>query len=214
MLGVTAPGSHLHSRLQRLPVVVPGTVAALTRTADIIIGLLLLMLSHGLRRRKHRAWQEVMALLATSALISLAHATYLIDRHRDMAVGIGIAFVVLVALFGGGYYFRREFYAVGDPRTRWRAVGALFGLLVADVIIGFGYLAAPAGVASGYSPGQRLQSVVYALVGASGPVRFGPHDVRGDFFYVLMGALGFVTVIMTAYLFLRPGRARRDGSAQ
>ena len=218
VLGVTAPGSHIHNRLQRLPVVVPGTVAELTRTADIIIGLLLLMLSHGLRRRKHRAWQEVMALLAISALISLAHATYLIDRHRAMAVGIGIAFVVLVMLIGGGYYFRREFYAVGDPRTRWRAVGALFGLLAADVIIGFAYLEAPAGVAAGYSSGQRLQSVVYGLVGASGPVRFGPHDVRGDFFYILMGTLGFVTVIMTAYLFLRPaephGRLGNSDAAQ
>src|SRR6266568_224583 len=33
VLGVTAPDSHLHNRLQRLPVVVPGTVAVLTRTA-------------------------------------------------------------------------------------------------------------------------------------------------------------------------------------
>jgi len=85
VLGVTAPTNDLHARLQRLPVVVPGTVAALTRTADIIIGLMLLMLSHGLRRRKHRAWQEVMALLMISALIGLAHATYLVRHHRDMA---------------------------------------------------------------------------------------------------------------------------------
>ena len=54
-LGLTAPTNDLHARLQQLPVVVPGTVAVLTRTADIIIGLLLLMLSYGLRRRKHRA---------------------------------------------------------------------------------------------------------------------------------------------------------------
>jgi len=206
VLGVTAPGSHLHARLQRLPVVVPGSVAALTRTADIIIGLMLLMLSHGLRRRKHRAWQEVMALLAVSALISLAHSLYLLHMRRDMAVGIGIGFVVLVMLIAGGYYFRGEFYAVGDPRTRWRAVGAFIGLLAASIAIGFGYLAAPAGVPAGYSLRERLQSAVYGLVGVSGPVRFGPHDVRGDFFYLLMGALGFVTVLVTAQLFLRPAK--------
>src|SRR6266705_3651418 len=143
VLGVTAPDSHLHNRLQRLPVVVPGTVAVLTRTADIIIGLLLLMLSHGLRRRKHRAWQQVMVLLVISALISLAHATYLITRHKEMALGVGIAFVVLALLVAAGFYYRSQFYAVGDPRTRWRALGAFAGLLAADLLIGLGYLAAP-----------------------------------------------------------------------
>jgi lysyl-tRNA synthetase class 2 len=146
VLGVTAPTNDLHARLQRLPVVVPGTVAALTRTADIIIGLMLLMLSHGLRRRKHRAWQEVMGLLIISALIGLAHAIYLIRHHRDTALGVGVGFVVLVLLIAAGAYFRGEFYAVGDPRTRWRALTALIGLLAADLLIGLGYLTAPADV--------------------------------------------------------------------
>ena len=206
VLGVTAPTNDLHVRLQRLPVVVPGTVAALTRTADIIIGLMLLMLSHGLRRRKHRAWQEVMALLIISALISLAHAMYLVRHHRDMALGIGIGFVVLVLLIYAGSYFRSEFYAVGDPRTRWRALTALTGLLAADLLIGVGYLVAPADVPGSYSFAARLQTVINGLAGVGGPVAFPPHDVRGDFFYLLMGALGFLTVIITAHLFLRPAK--------
>jgi len=45
--------------------------------------------------------------------------------------------------------------------------------------------------------------VLYGMVGVTGPVQFG-HDVRGDFFVVLTGALGFFTVIATAYVFLRP----------
>ncbi len=208
VLGVTAPTNDLHARLQRLPVVVPGTVAALTRTADIIIGLMLLMLSHGLRRRKHRAWQEVMALLMISALIGLAHATYLVRHHRDMAFGVGIGFVLLVLLIAAGAYFRSEFYAVGDPRTRWRALTVLIWLLAADLLIGLGYLAAPADVPGRYSFAARLETVVNGLVGVGGPVAFSPHDARGDFFYLLMGALGFVTVIVTAHLFLRPAKAQ------
>ena len=218
ILGVTAPTNDLHARLQRLPVVVPGTVAALTRTADIIIGLMLLMLSHGLRRRKHRAWQEVMGLLIISALIGLAHAIYLIRHHRDTALGVGVGFVVLVLLIAAGAYFRREFYAVGDPRTRWRALTALIGLLTADLLIGLGYLAAPADVPGTYSFAARLRTVVGGLVGVGGPVAFPPRDVRGDFFYLLMGSLGFVTVIITAHLFLRPakpqGRLDANDAAQ
>jgi lysyl-tRNA synthetase, class II len=218
VLGVTAPTNDLHARLQRLPVVVPGTVAALTRTADIIIGLMLLMLSHGLRRRKHRAWQEVMGLLIISALIGLAHAIYLIRHHRDTALGVGVGFVVLVLLIAAGAYFRGEFYAVGDPRTRWRALTALIGLLAADLLIGLGYLTAPADVPGTYSFAARLQTVVGGLVGVGGPIAFPPRDVRGDFFYLLMGSLGFLTVIITAHLFLRPakpqGRLDANDAAQ
>ena len=207
VLGVTAPTNDLHTGLQRLPVVVPGTVAVLTRTADIIVGLLLLTVSYGLRRRKHRAWQEVMALLTISATIGLAHTIYLVRHHRDMAVGIGIGFVVLACLIIAGAYFRREFYAVGDPRTRWRALTVLIGLLAADLLIGLGYLAAPvAGVPGDYSFAARLQTSLYGLVGVGGPVAFAPHNIRGDFFYLLMGSLGFVTVIVTAHVFLRPAR--------
>jgi lysyl-tRNA synthetase, class II len=205
-LGVTAPTNDLHARLQRLPVVVPGTVAVLTRTADIIIGLLLLMLSYGLRRRKHRAWQEVMALLTISAVISLAHAIYLVGHHREMAVGVGIGFVILALLVGAGTYFRTEFYAIGDARTRWRALTALTGLLAATLVIGVGYLSGPADLSVSYSFAARLQTALYALVGVGGPVRFAADDIHGDFFYLLMGALGFVTVVVTAFLFLRPAR--------
>lgn len=205
VLGVTAPGNHLHVKLQHLPVVVPGTVAALTRTADIIVGLLLLMLSHGLRRRKHRAWQEVMGLLIISALISAAHGSYLITHHRQFeAAKVGAGLCILLLLIAAGAAIRRQFYAVGDPRTRWRALGALIGLLITDVLIGTAFLAGPADVGPGYTFSDKVQTAVSGLIGAAGPVGFGSHDLRGDFFATLMGALAFVTVIITAHLFLRP----------
>src|SRR5499427_2317241 len=207
VLGVTAPTSDLHTGLQRLPVVVPGTVAVLTRTADIIIGLLLLTVSYGLRRRKHRAWHEVMALLTISAMISLAHAIYLVIHHRGMALSVGIGFLVLACMIAALAYFRGEFYAVGDPRTRWRALTVLIGLLAADLLIGLSYLTGPvACVPATYSFAARLQTALYALAGVGGPVSFPPNAVRGDFFYLLMGSLGFVTVIVTAHVFLRPAR--------
>src|SRR5215469_14997800 len=51
-------------RLRGLSAIAPGTLVSLSKTTDIIIGLLLLMLSHALRRRKRRAWAAVMTLLA------------------------------------------------------------------------------------------------------------------------------------------------------
>jgi lysylphosphatidylglycerol synthetase-like protein (DUF2156 family) len=48
--------SHLKHPLHRLTEIAPGLLSIVPRVADVIIGLLLLMLSHGLRRRKRRAW--------------------------------------------------------------------------------------------------------------------------------------------------------------
>src|SRR5580704_15691028 len=80
-IGLTPPQNVVHHRLAHLAHVVPGTITHLTRPADVVIGLMLLLLSHGLRRRKHRAWQEVMALFVFAGAISLAHAIYLLRQH-------------------------------------------------------------------------------------------------------------------------------------
>jgi lysyl-tRNA synthetase, class II len=195
IIGVAIPGLHLHHRLHRLTVFMPGTVTNLASTATVIIGLLLLMLSHGLRRRKRRAWQAVTVLLAFSVLIHVVHAPYLVQ-------GTAAAAVLAVLL-----YYRDEFYAVGDPRTRWRAVGVFAGLVVADVAIGLTYILLARHLALDYSIWQRTEHVMYGLVGVSGPIRFVP-DARADLFNLLTSTLGVFTLVVTAYLFLRPAEPR------
>src|SRR6201981_4035425 len=122
--------SHLKHPLHRLNEIAPGVLTIAPRIADVIIGLLLLMLSHGLRRRKRRAWQGVTLLLAASVLI---HA-FPFRRHLVAALPAAVLLAIL-------WYFRREFYAIGDPRTRWRAVWVFVMLAVADVAIGLCYIA-------------------------------------------------------------------------
>jgi lysyl-tRNA synthetase, class II len=182
-----------HERLRRMHAgVVPGTLPAVAGTAVVISGLLLLMLSHGLRRRKRRAWQAVVVLLAFNLVIHLLHGL----NH------IGLAVASLLAL-GALLYFRDQFYARGDPRTRWRALLVFCGLAVADVAIGLTYILLARGLARDYSFPQRLQHVLYGLAGFSGPVRFIPES-RSDVFDVLTTGLGLFTLVVTAYLFLRP----------
>jgi lysyl-tRNA synthetase, class II len=182
-------------QLHKINYLVPGTLTTLTRTADVIIGLMLLMLAHGLRRRKRRAWQAVIALLAFDIAIHLVHTQRILTSIA--------ALVVLIALL----YFRDEFYAGGDPRTRWRALWVLAGLLVADVAIGLTYIILARGLVTDYSLGQRVQEVGYGLVGVSGPVQWVP-EARGDLFALLTGALGLFTLLVTVYLFLRPAEPR------
>jgi lysyl-tRNA synthetase class 2 len=187
--------SDLVHKLHKIDYLVPGTLTTVTRTADVIIGLMLLMLAHGLRRRKRRAWQAVAALLAFDIAI---HFT---NTHR-MATTI-IAAVLLIALL----YFRDEFYAEGDHRTRWRALWVFACLIVADVAIGLTYILLAQALYTNYSFGQRVQEVIYGLVGVSGPVQWMP-EARGDLFAIVSGALGIFTLVVTGYLFLRPAAPR------
>ena len=161
----------------------------------MIIGLMLLMLAHGLRRRKRRAWQAVTALLAFDIGIHFFHSL-----RVPTAV---VALMLLVALL----FFRDEFYAEGDQRTRWRALWVLAGLVLADIAIGLTFIFVTRGLAEDYSPAQRVHEVMYGLVGVSGPVYWNPPH-RGDLFGDLTGALGFFTLIVTVYLFLRPAEPR------
>jgi lysyl-tRNA synthetase, class II len=192
---VILPGVHhlMEHRLHRITPFVPGVVTNVTNTAEVITGLLLLLLSGALRMRKRRAWQAVTLLLAFSVVIHVVHAHYVIPAVAAAAV--------LAALL----YFRDEFYAVGDPGTRWRAARVFAGLVAADVTIGLTYMLLARGLARDYSLWQRIVHVVYGLAGVSGPVRFIP-DSRGDLFNLLTSALGLFTVLVTGYLFLRPAK--------
>jgi lysyl-tRNA synthetase, class II len=188
-------------RLHKLTYLVPGTLTTVARSADVLIGLMLLTLAHGLRRRKRRAWQAVIALLAFDVAIHFLHSARIYTSV--------VSLVLIIALL----YFRDEFYAEGDPRTRWRALWVFGGLIVADVVIGLSYILFARGLAEDYSFGQRVQEVLYGLVGVSGPVQWVP-EARGDLFNVLTSALGIFTLLVAGYLFLRPAepRARLGGA--
>jgi len=201
VVSATIPRLQLVHRLHRFTPFVPGVLTNVTFTADTIIGLLLLMLSHGLRRRKRRAWQATSLLLSFSVLIHVVHAPYLVPG------------VVSAIVLGGMLLYRDEFYAVGDPRRRWRAAGVFICLFAADVAIGLTYMLMARGLARDYSVWQRIVHVVYGLAGVSGPVQFVPEG-RSDFFNILTSSLGVFTLLVTGYLFLRPAKPKGRLSPQ
>src|ERR1039458_2586491 len=173
---VVLPRVYVHTHLHKINPYVPGTLTNLTRTVDVLTGLLLLMLSHGLRRRKRRAWQAVVLLLAFSVVVHLAHFPRMITAV--------VAASVLVA-----------------------------GLGVADVAIGLTYILLARGLARDYSFMQRIEHVIYGLIGVTGPVQFVPEG-RSDLFNVLTSALGLFPLLVSAYVFLRPARPHGRMGAQ
>ncbi len=194
-----------HHKLGKIQALAPGTIVSLTRTTDVIIGLLLLMLSHGLRRRKHRAWEAVMAILAVGLLLHtlLSSVIYRFIPSVHPVPLHPVADVFSAALLVVLFCFRRQFYAVGDPRSRWRSLWVLCGLVIADLSIGLIYLAVARGLSADFTLWQRVYSVVQNLVGFSGPVQFN-NETATDHFGFLMGGLGLFTLLVAVYMFLRP----------
>jgi lysyl-tRNA synthetase, class II len=194
-----------HAKLHKVNAVVPGTLTNAYRTSDVITGLLLLMLARGLRRRKRRAWQAVVALLVFDIVF---HVPMRYPLHFHI---ISVSTIVAIVLLAVLLYRHADFYAVGDPRTRRTAAGAFVALVVMDFAIGLGYLALGP-LAGSYSVTTRLKDVLFELVGVYGPVQWAS-DPRGDLYHLLTSALGLFTLIVTAYLFFRSARPRARLSA-
>jgi lysyl-tRNA synthetase, class II len=189
-----------HAKLHKVNAVVPGTLTNAYRTSDVITGLLLLMLARGLRRRKRRAWQAVVALLVFDIVF---HVPMRYPLHFHI---ISVSTIVAIVLLAVLLYRHADFYAVGDPRTRRTAAGVFVALVAMDFAIGLGYLALGP-LAGSYSVTTRLKDVLFELVGVYGPVQWAS-DPRGDLYHLLTSALGLFTLIVTAYLFFRSARPR------
>ncbi|GAA3238082.1 phosphatidylglycerol lysyltransferase domain-containing protein [Actinocorallia longicatena] len=190
VIGGISPG--WHNRWIEISELVPGAVTDVARTGTVLAGILLLMLSHALRRRKRRAWQAAVVLLAVSIVLHL---------FRDLLI---IESVISAAMLAALLYTRAEFYAVGDPRTRWRALYT--GVLLTAGSLGIGLLFLQLNhreLTRGYGFTDRWQSVFLGLFGINGPVEFMT-DRRGDLFALVMGGLGLFTALTVVYLFLRP----------
>ncbi|MCQ4203934.1 phosphatidylglycerol lysyltransferase domain-containing protein [Streptomyces sp. NPDC058783] len=180
-----------HSRMHALAEVLPGSFGPFAAALSLSAGVLLLLLAHGLKRRKRRAWRAAVALLPLGAL---AQFTY---RHSLLGVLIS---VILLALL---LRHRAEFAALPDPRSRWRALANFVLMSAGSVLLGLLVVNAhPHRMLGDPSLADRLTHVLYGLLGVEGPV-----DYRGNTSWTVafsLGALGLLTAITTIYLAFRP----------
>lgn len=184
-------------RMHPLIDLLPGAIAAAS-AATVVSGILLLLLAHALRRRKRRAWRAALALLALSVVL---HAVKL----EVFAVAMSLALLVVMIVY------RSEFWALGDPRTRWRAVRVFFVLAAASLTVGVVMVLLLRHRVVGGPPSlfDIVQEVLSGLVGLYGPLTFVDEraaDIEGA---VLLG-LGLMTAVTTIYLALRSPEPRPE----
>ena len=193
VLGGIAP--RWHHRWLEFSEVLPGTVTDVAWVFVVFTGLLLLMLARALRRRKRRAWQAVVVLLTISTVLHLVKDLSLVEASVSATM-----LAVLV-------WYRGEFFAVGDPRTRWRALYAGVLLTIGGFAIGLLFLEVNSReLVGGHDLTSRIQAIGLGMVGLNGPVRFASERWQ-DMFGFALGAFGFFTAVTVVYLFLRPAAA-------
>jgi lysyl-tRNA synthetase class 2 len=196
---------HLWERMKVIDHVLPGTVDTpfihgLAAATLLVSGALLMLLSHALRRRKRRAWQAVTAVLAFSIVLHFVHGPHL----RDTLAWLPLDCVLLLALVA----YRREFFAEGDPKTRWRALFAFVGLAGASFIVGTLLIVVRPGQVDGpLNFGAVATHVASGLVGVSGPLHFHG-DRTSDLVSLTLAAMGAFTALVTVYLLFRPAEPR------
>ncbi|MEV5611577.1 phosphatidylglycerol lysyltransferase domain-containing protein [Streptomyces sp. NPDC052225] len=180
-----------HSRMHTLAEVLPGTLGPFAAALALSSGVLLLLLAHGLRRRKRRAWRAAVVLLPFGACAQFAY------RHSFAGVVIPLLLLWLLARHRG------QFDALPDPRSRWRALANFVLMSAGSVLLGLAIVSAhPNKLVGSPSLADRLEHVLYGLLGIDGPLDYAgrtSHTVA-----LSLGALGMVTALTTIYLAFRP----------
>jgi len=168
----------------------------------LVSGCLLVVVSHGLRRRKARAWRIAVGLLSVTAALNIAKGL----NFEESAV----ALVVLAVLVSA----RGQFTAASDPRSRIQAPFAFVGLTIASTGLGLAALQLRSSRLVGPHPlSSQAEQVILGLIGVPGPLRFASDGVSDLFFRLFLG-LGLFTLLVTAYLVLRPAEPLATLSAK
>ncbi|MEV3990137.1 phosphatidylglycerol lysyltransferase domain-containing protein [Streptomyces sp. NPDC049837] len=179
------------SRMHAIAEVLPGTLGPLSAALSLSAGVLLLLLAHGLKRHKRRAWRAAVILLPVGAVAQFV--------YRHSVIGVLFSLLLLALLLR----HRGEFAALPDPRSRWKALANFVLMGAGSIALGLLIVSAhPGKVVGSPSLSDRLEHVLYGLFGVEGPVGY-----RGGVDWTVgysLGALGLLTAITTIYLAFRP----------
>lgn len=209
-LGVVSVASALFGplrvRLQLLTEVIPPLAPEVAAAMTVPLGLILIQLSVGLRRRKHRAWQVAVGV---SAVLVVLHVVKGLDVEEAL-FSLVVLGLLLVA--------RPAFTGASDPRSRRHVAVVLVGGLLAATVVGGGLiLAGPGDVIGSYSGWTLLRHVLVGLVGVTGPLEFSSTggEERIATSLLLLGCMITATTLVAA---LRPAggphRLRPEGAAR
>lgn len=180
----------LQNRLHWISSLLPGTPMHFPRVALLITGILMILISRGLSKRKRRAWQIAIVVITLSIVVGA--------EESILAGGLLILLII----------FRGEFFAESDPTTRWRALGIFLQLFSFSLLVGVILFIERSRFMVGIpTAGDIGLTVIRGLIGLPGPVLFYG-DRTQDFVLLLLESLGTLTAVLPCGAFLRSPSAR------
>jgi lysyl-tRNA synthetase class 2 len=188
----SAVSPHDRYRIRMLAQFVPGPVTVTAALLVVASGMVLILLAHGLRRRKLRAWRLAVAICAV-----------LVVTHLGKGLDLEEAFLALV-LLALLVYARSEFNAKGDRSTRWIAVGAVGVIYAVGFIAGMLAIGVYHRKVSGHPTlVNAAWTTIRGFVGLTGPVEYRSmrYENLATTFLVSVTVLA---IVIGAYLLLRP----------
>ena len=170
--------------------------ASAAAASSVVLGVVLVLLARGLRRRQRRAWAVAVPLLTAGAAVHL-----LKGLDVEEATLCLLAAGVLAAT-------RREFAADPDPVERAHPLLLAAGLAVLSVLAGLLALRwNAASLVGSKGLGAQVSTVLHGLVGLSGPLLLRD-DRAADLVGSILDALGLLTVALPLAVALRTPRGR------
>lgn len=159
----------------------------------VLTGLALIFLARGLKRKKRRAWNLAIVIVAINLLSDL----FRFHRH-PIQVSLSVALLVTLALF------KDEFYAKSDPTTKWRPFLGFILVLASLCVMGLLliYFRHSDSLVGSPSISQVFVTVLAGMVGLTGPVQFTSDHVADTVGFSL-GTFGVFTFLLPLWLYLR-----------
>ena len=184
---------HASARISKLTSYLPVFIHSTAFATQTFTGVAMIILGRGLIRRKRRAW--VLSLIIFS--INIASDLFRISRHPAQLIIAGLFILMLVI-------FRKEFYAVSDPQTKWLPlVGFLLAFLV---MFSIGVLVLLNRHRDSFvgnpSAWNIVVTVVEGFLGISGPIEFISQRTS-DYVETTLAALGFFILLVPLALYFR-----------
>ncbi len=184
---------HYNSRAAKIGNYLPVLIHSTAFATQTFTGVAMVLLGRGLIRRKRRAWVLSLIIFA----INIA-SDFLRSNQHPIQLVVAALFILLLILF------RREFYAISDPQTKWLPI---IGFILAfTVMLSIGILFLLNRHRDSFVGNPSMWNIVLTVVegffGISGPIEF-INGRTSDFVETTLAALGVFILLVPLALFFR-----------
>ncbi|TQS46091.1 phosphatidylglycerol lysyltransferase domain-containing protein [Cryptosporangium phraense] len=182
----------LPRRAHLLAEFLPVELTATANAAVAAVGVLIVLLAGGLRRRQRAAWRAVLALCAAAVVLNVVKG---LDIEESLLAG---ALALLLVLL-------RDQFRAAPPQTRWWVPLFAAGAPVLGVIYGVAFLTLRRDHLAGPTNPAELAAQAFAGLGGQSTLHFTDTATRWQF-GTITGAFGLLTIVLLGWTVLRTGR--------